>query len=327
MADTTHHEDENLRTQELQSKLLSLDQQAVLRNANEGKQTEQIAVLSQKLEIVEAALQKARESTAVLPVVAPPLFAQLPPAPPLPLLEAQAPPSPLPPPPPTSPTPTPPVRGVDFARHGRPWPVDAAAANAGSDKINYDYGEIGSLEERDNVYKRDLDQVVEPTTFIAGYPPCMGGISDNPNDLGQDTVVAVSGVLLPDVAEKARRIDAVRAGIQHAWGGYRDHAWGQDNLLPLSGRGADGGFHHAVTLVDSLDTLWIAGLYGEFDKAVDWAAQNLPSAFDRLGQGVSAFETTIRSVRRPRCAWAFVCFFRGGAAAVPYWGFVVSNRA
>ena len=47
--------------------------------------------------------------------------------------------------------------------------------------------------------------------------------------------------------------------IKHTWDSYKAHAWGQDNLNPVSGRGSSGGFGHAVTMVDSLDTLWIAG--------------------------------------------------------------------
>ena len=55
------------------------------------------------------------------------------------------------------------------------------------------------------------------------------------------------------------RAAAVVGAMRHAWTGYREHAWGQDNLLPISGRGSSAGFGHAVTLVDSLDTLWLMG--------------------------------------------------------------------
>jgi len=48
-----------------------------------------------------------------------------------------------------------------------------------------------------------------------------------------------------------------------------------------------------VTLVDSLDTLWLMGLKEEFREARDWVASSL--SFDRAGT-VSVFETTIREL-------------------------------
>ena len=63
----------------------------------------------------------------------------------------------------------------------------------------------------------------------------------------------------PPTAEVLKqRQDAIRGAIKHTWDNYHAHAWGQDNLNPVSGRGSSGGFGHAVTMVDSLDTLWIA---------------------------------------------------------------------
>src|SRR5688572_17318914 len=56
----------------------------------------------------------------------------------------------------------------------------------------------------------------------------------------------------------------VRAEIEHAWGGYARHAWGHDELRPLSRKAHD---WHASTLymtaVDSLDTLLLVGLKDE----------------------------------------------------------------
>ena len=48
-----------------------------------------------------------------------------------------------------------------------------------------------------------------------------------------------------------------------------------------------------VTLVDSLDTLWLMGLRQEFDEAKKWVRDSL--RFDRTGD-VSVFETTIREL-------------------------------
>ena len=88
----------------------------------------------------------------------------------------------------------------------------------------------------------------------------------------------------------------MKGAIQHSWAGYKERAWGNDNLNPVSGRGASGGFGVAITMVDSLDTLWLAGMREEFDEAVNWCKQNLPQRLGSLGGGVSAFETTIRAL-------------------------------
>ena len=58
---------------------------------------------------------------------------------------------------------------------------------------------------------------------------------------------------------QADRAAQIRDAIAFVWKNYKAHAWGQDNLNPISGRGRSAGFNHAVTLIDSLDTLWIAG--------------------------------------------------------------------
>lgn len=93
-------------------------------------------------------------------------------------------------------------------------------------------------------------------------------------------------------ARRLDRLEAVRSSFQHAWAGYRTHAWLEDELAPLDGKGvrAFGGW--AATLVDSLDTLWILGLKGEFDEAVN-AAKDID--FSTTDDSVlNIFETTIR---------------------------------
>ena len=43
---------------------------------------------------------------------------------------------------------------------------------------------------------------------------------------------------------------------RHAWLGYEQYAWGKDELKPSSKKSSTW-FDLALTLVDSLDTLWI----------------------------------------------------------------------
>lgn len=57
----------------------------------------------------------------------------------------------------------------------------------------------------------------------------------------------------------ANRQEAVRDAFRHAWKGYREHAWGHDELRPVSKSYSDW-FGLGLTLIDALDTLWILEL-------------------------------------------------------------------
>lgn len=54
-------------------------------------------------------------------------------------------------------------------------------------------------------------------------------------------------------------MEAVRAAFRHAWKGYKEHAWGHDELKPIS-KSFGEWFSLGLTLIDSLDTMWILGL-------------------------------------------------------------------
>ncbi|KAH8903012.1 family 47 glycosyl hydrolase [Coniochaeta sp. PMI_546] len=97
----------------------------------------------------------------------------------------------------------------------------------------------------------------------------------------------------PQAALRNTRRDQVRSLFRKNWAAYRQHAWGRDALLPLSGEGRDQFSGWAATLVDSLDTLWIMGMRDEFDEAVAHVAARIDfskSTSDR----VNTFETNIR---------------------------------
>jgi Glycosyl hydrolase family 47 len=89
------------------------------------------------------------------------------------------------------------------------------------------------------------------------------------------------------------RREAVREATRRAWDAYAAHAWGSDELEPLSHKGVDN-FAQGLgtTIVDSLDTLFImGGLDGRYQRGRDWVDKELH--FDRVGT-VSVFEITIR---------------------------------
>jgi len=90
-------------------------------------------------------------------------------------------------------------------------------------------------------------------------------------------------------ADKTKQ-SAVKEAFLYAWNGYITKAWGMDELKPVSGQNQNW-MDLGLTIVDSLDTLWIMGLKQEFQEARDWISKNLN--FDKP-KDVSLFETTIR---------------------------------
>ncbi|XP_063393394.1 endoplasmic reticulum mannosyl-oligosaccharide 1,2-alpha-mannosidase [Cydia fagiglandana] len=83
---------------------------------------------------------------------------------------------------------------------------------------------------------------------------------------------------------------AVVESFRHAWKGYKTHAWGHDNLKPLSGMPYDW-FSLGLTIVDALDTAFIMGLTEEFEEGREWVSKEL--VFTR-NKDVNFFEVTIR---------------------------------
>ncbi|TFB07072.1 Endoplasmic reticulum mannosyl-oligosaccharide 1,2-alpha-mannosidase [Trichoderma ghanense] len=101
------------------------------------------------------------------------------------------------------------------------------------------------------------------------------------------------GVESPEA--KSRRVarqERVGKEIERAWSGYKKFAWMHDELSPVSAKHRDPFCGWAATLVDSLDTLWIAGLREEFDEAAKAVEQIDFTTTPR--NNIPVFETTIR---------------------------------
>lgn len=84
--------------------------------------------------------------------------------------------------------------------------------------------------------------------------------------------------------------------MKWAWGQYREHAWGKDDFLPVSGASKSfplKGHHLGLSPIEAMDTLWVMGLDAEFADAPAWVKANAEFAVD--GE-VSVFETDIRLV-------------------------------
>ncbi len=115
-------------------------------------------------------------------------------------------------------------------------------------------------------------------------------------------LLALSTLLIPSISfaqtQRARDVDRrelaarVRAEFLHAWRGYERHAWGHDELKPLSKTARDWyGEPLYMTQVDALDTLFIMGFHDEERRTREFVVKNL--SFDR-DIFVQNFEITIR---------------------------------
>ncbi|KAI8518400.1 Endoplasmic reticulum mannosyl-oligosaccharide 1,2-alpha-mannosidase [Branchiostoma belcheri] len=110
---------------------------------------------------------------------------------------------------------------------------------------------------------------------------------------GADVEVDVK-VPVPDMGDgmvsQTAQQKAVVEAFKHAWKGYKQYAWGHDELKPIS-KAASDWFGLGLTIVDSLDTMWIMGLMEEFEEARKWVEKDL---ILKKNVDVNLFETTIR---------------------------------
>lgn len=51
---------------------------------------------------------------------------------------------------------------------------------------------------------------------------------------------------------------------------YKKYAWGHDELRPVTGNYKDNWGGMGMTLIDSLDTLYLMGLIDEYNEAKEW---------------------------------------------------------
>lgn len=88
----------------------------------------------------------------------------------------------------------------------------------------------------------------------------------------------------------------VKAEFVHAWQGYRQVAWGKDEVRPLSGTTNDffvPGHSIGLSIIEALDTLYVMGLDSDLADGVAWIKQN--ANFDIDGD-FHVFEAIIRVV-------------------------------
>ncbi|KAL0961950.1 hypothetical protein UPYG_G00333810 [Umbra pygmaea] len=96
--------------------------------------------------------------------------------------------------------------------------------------------------------------------------------------------------------ESLTRREKVKEMMRFAWENYKRYAWGENELRPISMNGNDGrtfGGLKGATIVDSLDTLYIMGLYEEYREAKEWVETRMN--LNVQGEA-SLFEVNIRYV-------------------------------
>ncbi|KAJ2161783.1 hypothetical protein GGF46_001205 [Coemansia sp. RSA 552] len=91
------------------------------------------------------------------------------------------------------------------------------------------------------------------------------------------------------------RQQAVLAATQHAWRGYSTFAFGKDELQPLSQSFNGRWGSWAITLLDSLDTLYLMGMEEEYKEAKAFA-ETIDFEQSPEGHRLMVFEMTIRAL-------------------------------
>jgi mannosyl-oligosaccharide alpha-1,2-mannosidase len=98
---------------------------------------------------------------------------------------------------------------------------------------------------------------------------------------------------LPGDRTAAREI---RDEFVHSWEGYKQAAWGYDEVRPVSGTRNDffaDGHSFGLSIVEALDTLWLMELDDDVRLGADWIEAHLDPAADA---DVQVFEAVIRLV-------------------------------
>ncbi|KAJ3384625.1 hypothetical protein HDU84_002844 [Entophlyctis sp. JEL0112] len=91
------------------------------------------------------------------------------------------------------------------------------------------------------------------------------------------------------------RADAVKRALSHAWDGYVQYAWGEDELKPISKEG-ESWLHMGLTILDALDTAWVLGNKTIFNAALNWVVGEPKGLTMDADVNANVFETTIRVV-------------------------------
>ena len=134
--------------------------------------------------------------------------------------------------------------------------------------------------------------VLAAAVLITAPPALAQGVAASTAAKSSAAQAAASEAAVWTDEQKALIAAEVRLEFLHAWRGYRQYAWGHDELLPLS-KGFKDWYETSLymTPVDSLDTLILMGLSAEANETRQLIVKNL--SFDK-DIYVKNFEITIR---------------------------------
>ena len=83
--------------------------------------------------------------------------------------------------------------------------------------------------------------------------------------------------------------DEIRTGMQHAFQAYMRDAWKSDEYKPVSKHGVNTFGGKGLTIIDSLDTLWLMDLKDEYKKAKEFVEREF-----KFDGHINVFENNIR---------------------------------
>ena len=171
----------------------------------------------------------------------------------------------------------------------RGWCVDGINASGGACAA----GAVDPL----GVAERSLDWLLDATaTASSPRLDWRDGLGFAQKDLPAEDADVASLLALDDAdfaavpAQQRRR--AVVNSARHAWRGYREHAWPNDELAPITMKGVEW-LNVGLTIVDALDTLLLLGLEDEATEAKNWIASDEGLSFT-ANKNANVFESTIR---------------------------------
>ena len=130
------------------------------------------------------------------------------------------------------------------------------------------------------------DDIEVPEAILNVYPDPESAAAGTFHDINDPEILRLSDDL------GRQRAEQVKKEFMFMWKNYEMKAWGQDELQPKSGKGNNNWGHMGVTLVDTLDTLWLMDLKSEFERAKNWVRDSLN--FNKVNRQMSFFETNIR---------------------------------
>lgn len=98
-----------------------------------------------------------------------------------------------------------------------------------------------------------------------------------------EPIISISEPVRPSVASE------IREGMRHAFQAYMRDAWKADEYMPVQKRGTNTFGGKGLTIIDSLDTLYLMDLKTEFNSARHFVETEF-----QFGGRVNVFENTIR---------------------------------